>query len=41
MVEKPTQDLDVPSKAIREKEQEDYEEQHDLDSHDDHGNEEE
>jgi hypothetical protein len=41
MVEKPTQDLDVPSEAIREEEQEDYEEQEDRDSHDDHGNEEE
>jgi hypothetical protein len=41
MVEKPTQDLDVPSKAIREEEQEDFENQGDCDNHDDHENEEE
>ncbi len=41
MVEKPTQDLDVPSKAIREEEQEDSENQGDCDNHDDHENEEE
>jgi hypothetical protein len=39
MVEEPTQDLDVPSEAIREEEQEDFEEQNDHDNHDDHENE--
>ncbi len=41
MVEEPTQDLDVPSKAIREEEQEDFEKQVDRDTHNDYGNEEE
>jgi hypothetical protein len=41
MVEKPTQDLDVPSEAIREEEQKDYEEQEDHENHNDHENEEE
>ncbi len=41
MVEKPTQDLDVPSKAIREEEQEDSKNQGDCDNHNDHENEEE
>jgi hypothetical protein len=33
--------LDVPSKAIREEEQEDFDEQEDRDNHDDHENEKE
>jgi hypothetical protein len=41
MVEEPTQDLDVPSKAIREEEHEDFEEQGDSENHNDHENEEE
>jgi hypothetical protein len=41
MVEEPTQDLDVPSYAIREEEQEDFEEQENHDNHDDHENEKE
>jgi tRNA G26 N,N-dimethylase Trm1 len=41
MVEEPTQDLDVPSKAIKEEEQEDYEEQKDCENHNDHKNEQE
>jgi hypothetical protein len=41
MVEEPTQDLDVPSEAIREEDQEDFEKQEDRDNHDDHENEEE
>jgi hypothetical protein len=41
MVEKPTQDLDVPSKTIREEKQEDYEKQEDHDNHNDHENEKE
>jgi len=41
MVEKCTQDLDVPSKTIREEEQEDSKNQGDCDNHDDHENEEE
>jgi hypothetical protein len=41
MVEKPTQDLKVPPKVIREEEQEDSEEQEDQENHDDHENEEE
>jgi hypothetical protein len=41
MVEEPTQDLDVPTKAIREEEQEDFENQRDHDDHDDHESEEE
>ncbi len=41
MVEEPTQDLDVPSEAIREEEQEDSKEQGDCENHDDHENEEE
>jgi hypothetical protein len=40
-VEEPIEDLDVPSEAIREEEQEDYEKQEDRDNHDDHENEEE
>jgi hypothetical protein len=36
MVEKPTQDLDVPSKTIKEEEQKDYEKQEDHDNSDDH-----
>jgi hypothetical protein len=36
MVEKPTQDLDVPSKIIMEEEQEDFEEQGNHDNHNDH-----
>jgi hypothetical protein len=39
MVEKPTQDLDVPSEAIREEEQEDSKKQEDHDNRDDHENE--
>jgi hypothetical protein len=38
MVEEPTQDLDVPSKTIREEEQEDSKEQKDCDNCDDHEN---
>jgi hypothetical protein len=41
MVEKPTQDLNVPSKTIREEEQEDSKEQEDRDNYDDHENEKE
>jgi hypothetical protein len=41
MVEKPTHDLNVPSKAIREEEQEDSKKQEDRDNYDDHENEEE
>jgi hypothetical protein len=41
MVEEPTQDQDFPSEAIREEEQEDFEEQKDCDIYDDHENEEE
>jgi hypothetical protein len=41
MVEKPTQDLNVPSKTIMEEEQEDSEEQKDHDNCNDHENEEE
>jgi hypothetical protein len=41
MVEEPTQDLDVPSKAIREEEQNDFEEQENQENLDDHENEEE
>jgi len=40
-MEKPTQDLDVPSDTIREEEQEDFEKQEDCDNHDDHENEKE
>jgi hypothetical protein len=40
MVEEPTQDLEVPSEAIREEEQEDCEEQEDHENYDDHENEE-
>ncbi len=41
MVEEPTEDFDVPFEAIREEEQESYEEREDRDIHNDHGNEEE
>jgi hypothetical protein len=41
MVEEPTQDLDVIIEAIREEEQEDFENQEDYDNRDDHENEEE
>jgi hypothetical protein len=41
MAKEPTQDLDVPSEAIREEEQEDSEEQEDRDNYDDHANEKE
>jgi hypothetical protein len=40
MVEEPAQDLDVPSKVVREEEQEDYEKEGDHENHDDHENEE-
>jgi hypothetical protein len=40
-MEEPTQDLDVPSKPIREEEQEDFEDEEDRDTRDDHENEEE
>ncbi len=40
MVDKPTQDLEVPSEAIREEKQEDYEKQEYQDNHDGHENEE-
>jgi len=39
MGEEPTQDLDVPSEAIREEEQEDFEEQEDQENLNDHENE--
>jgi hypothetical protein len=39
MVEKPTQDLNVPFEAIKEEEQEDLEEQEDHDNRNDHENE--
>jgi hypothetical protein len=38
MVEKPTQDLKVPSEVIKEEEQEDSEEQANRENHDDHEN---
>ncbi len=41
MVEEPTQDLFIPSEAIREEEQEDFEKQEDYDNRDDHENKEE
>jgi len=41
MVEEPTRDLNVPSRAIREEEQEDFEEQEDQENHNDHENEKE
>jgi hypothetical protein len=41
MVEEPTQDLNVPSEAIREEEQDDFEEQEDQENLDDHESEEE
>jgi len=41
MVEKPTQDLDVPSEAIREEEQDDFEEQEGQENINDHESEEE
>ncbi len=41
MVENPTQDLDVPFKAIKEEEQEDSEKWEDHDNFDDHENEKE
>jgi hypothetical protein len=41
MVEEPTQDLEVPSEAIREEEQEDSENEEDHDVHGDHENEKE
>jgi hypothetical protein len=41
MVEKPTQVQEVPSKVIREEEQEDSKEQEDQETHDGHENEEE
>jgi hypothetical protein len=41
MVEKPTHDLNVPSKTIMEEEQEDSKEQKDHDNCDDHENEKE
>ncbi len=41
MVEKPTQDWEVPPEAIREEEQEDFEEQENQENHNDYENEEE
>jgi hypothetical protein len=41
MVEEPTQDLDVPSEAIREEERKDSEEQEDHENCNDHENEKE
>jgi hypothetical protein len=41
MVEESTQDLEVPFEAMREGEQEDFEEQEDNDNRNDHENEEE
>jgi hypothetical protein len=41
MVEEPTRDLDVPSGAIKEEGQEDFEEQEDQENHNDHENEKE
>jgi hypothetical protein len=41
MVENPTLDRKVPSEAIREEEQENFEKQEDQENHDDHENEEE
>jgi hypothetical protein len=40
MVEEPTQDLDVPSEAIKEEKQEDTKNQEDRDNRNDHENEE-
>jgi hypothetical protein len=39
MVGKPTQDLNLPSEAIRQEEQEDFEDEEDYDNHDNHENE--
>jgi hypothetical protein len=39
MVEEPTQDLEVPSEAIKEEEQEDSKKQEDQENHDIHENE--
>ncbi len=39
-MEEPTQDLDVPSEAMKEDEQEDFRDRKDRDNHNDHGNEE-
>ncbi len=39
-MEEPTQGLEVPSKAIKEEEQENFKEQEDQKNHDDHENEE-
>jgi len=41
MVEEPTQDLDVPPKAIREEEQKDFEDEGECDNLDDHESEKE
>jgi hypothetical protein len=41
MVEEPTKDLNVPSEAIKEEEQKDYEKERDRENRDDHENEEE
>jgi hypothetical protein len=41
MVEKPTRDLNVPSGAIKEEEQEDFEKEEDQENHNDHENEKE
>jgi hypothetical protein len=41
MIEKPTQDLNVPFETLREEEQEDSKEQEDCDNCDDHENEKE
>jgi hypothetical protein len=41
MVEEPTQDPEVPTKAIREEEQKDSENEKDYDIHGDHENEKE
>ncbi len=41
VVEEPTQDLEVPTKAIREEEREDLENEEDRDVRGDHENEEE
>jgi hypothetical protein len=40
MVEEPTHDRKVPSKVIREEEQEDFEKQEGKENHNDHENEE-
>jgi hypothetical protein len=41
MIEEPIQDREIPSKAIREEEQDDSKEQEDQENHDDHENEKE